>query len=33
MAQSECNVVTKPRFSMYGIFTYIWPKFMVNVGL
>ena len=21
-----------PRCSMYGIFTYIWPKFMVNVG-
>ena len=23
-----CN----PRCSMYGVFTYIWPKFMVNVG-
>ena len=22
-----------PRCSMYGIFTYIWPKFMVNVGI
>ena len=21
-----------PRCSMYGVFTYIWPKFMVNVG-
>ena len=23
---------TFPKCSMYGIFTYIWPKFMVNVG-
>ena len=25
--------ITEPICSMYDIFTYIWPKFMVNVGL
>ena len=28
----KCSIVLYPIGSMYGIFTYIWPKYMVNVG-